>query len=228
LFMLLSLISVLREIFWMAAHIQGNSFPRPMSAAEERECLERMARGDYSARQQLIERNMRLVAHVIKKFEGTGEDKEDLISIGTIGLIKAVNTFNRKRGTRLATYAARCIENELLMHLRANSRRKQETSLHEPIGVDKEGNEITLIDILSSEENITDQVENNLLYEKLLQIIGRLKEREKKVLKMRFGLNSGQSHTQKQIAAQLGISRSYVSRIEKRVVQKLEQEFNAY
>ena len=223
---LFSLVEIFRQIWLMVGQIQSNSFPRPLSASQEGDFLEKMAEGDLEARQKLIEHNLRLVAHVIKKFERTGEEKEDLISIGTIGLIKAVNTFNRRRGTRLATYAARCIENEILMFLRAASRRKQEISLQEPIGIDKEGNEITLMEVISSEDTIFEEVELNLLREKLGKMIGNLKSREQKVLTMRFGLEEGGRHTQKQIAAMLGISRSYVSRIEKRVLQKLEQEFN--
>ncbi|MFY9385255.1 MAG: RNA polymerase sporulation sigma factor SigK [Dethiobacteria bacterium] len=223
---ILTLIEIFRQIWIMAGQIQGNSFPRPLSAAQESHYLQGMANGDLEARQKLIEHNLRLVAHVIKKFEHTGEDKEDLISIGTIGLIKAVNTFNRQRGTRLATYAARCIENEILMFLRAASKRKQEISLQEPIGVDKEGNEITLMEVISSDDTIFEEVELSLLQEKLSKMLHNLKNREKKVLTMRFGLQEGRRHTQKQIAASLGISRSYVSRIEKRVLQKLEREFN--
>ncbi|HOA35875.1 MAG TPA: RNA polymerase sporulation sigma factor SigK [Bacillota bacterium] len=223
---ILTLIEIFRQIWIMAGQIQGNSFPRPLSAAQESHYLQGMAKGDLEARQKLIEHNLRLVAHVIKKFEHTGEDKEDLISIGTIGLIKAVNTFNRQRGTRLATYAARCIENEILMFLRAASKRKQEISLQEPIGVDKEGNEITLMEVISSDDTIFEEVELSLLQEKLSKMLHNLKNREKKVLTMRFGLQEGRRHTQKQIAASLGISRSYVSRIEKRVLQKLEREFN--
>jgi RNA polymerase sporulation-specific sigma factor len=223
---LFTLIEIFRQIWIMAGQIQGNSFPRPLSAAQESHYLQGMANGDLEARQKLIEHNLRLVAHVIKKFEHTGEDKEDLISIGTIGLIKAVNTFNRQRGTRLATYAARCIENEILMFLRAASKRKQEISLQEPIGVDKEGNEITLMEVISSDDTIFEEVELSLLQEKLSKMLHNLKNREKKVLTMRFGLQEGRRHTQKQIAASLGISRSYVSRIEKRVLQKLEREFN--
>lgn len=225
-FLLVSLVTALREIWLMVGHIQNSSFPRPFNAVQEREYLEKMENGDQAARQLLIEHNLRLVAHVIKKFEHTGEDKEDLISIGTIGLIKAVNTFNNKRGTRLATYAARCIENEILMFLRSNQKKRHEVSLHEPIGVDKEGNEITLMEVISSDEAILDTVELNLLKENLLQIIEKLKAREKRVLLMRFGLDTGKRYTQKQIAARLGISRSYVSRIEKRIIQKLEREFN--
>lgn len=224
--LLVSLLTALREIWLLFGHIQNSSFPKPFSSAQEREYLQLMADGDQAARQKLIEHNLRLVAHVIKKFEHTGEEKEDLISIGTIGLIKAINTFNHARGTRLATYAARCIENEILMFLRSNTRKKQEISLQEPIGIDKEGNEITLMEVISSDDNIFETVEFNLLREKLVKMLDTLKAREKKVLTMRFGLGQGKRHTQKQIASQLGISRSYVSRIEKRILQKLEREFN--
>lgn len=223
---LFSLVEIFRQIWIMVGQIQGSSFPRPLSAAQESEYLQRMAAGDPEARQRLIEHNLRLVAHVIKKFEHTGEEKEDLISIGTIGLIKAVNTFNRQRGTRLATYAARCIENEILMFLRTTSKKKQEVSLQEPIGVDKEGNEITLMEVISSEDTIFEEVELSLLQDKLEKMLQNLKNREKNILIMRFGLEKGQCYTQKQIAATLGISRSYVSRIEKRALQKLEREFN--
>ncbi|NLA11205.1 MAG: RNA polymerase sporulation sigma factor SigK [Firmicutes bacterium] len=222
----LSLAELLRQLWIMVGQIQSRSFPRPLSPALEKEYLEKMAAGDYEARQLLIEHNLRLVAHVIKKFENTGEEKEDLISIGSIGLIKAVNTFKVNRGTRLATYAARCIENEILMFLRAAGRRKQELSLQEPIGVDKEGNEITLMEIIAGEESIFEEVEMRLLQEKLLKMMENLEKREKKILTMRFGLAEEKRYTQKQVAASLGISRSYVSRIEKRVLQKLEREFN--
>ncbi|NLY38317.1 MAG: RNA polymerase sporulation sigma factor SigK [Firmicutes bacterium] len=224
--LLLSLIAALREIWLMIGQIQNNSFPQPFSPQEEQKYLQRMAEGDEEAKQLLVEHNLRLVAHVIKKFENTGEEKEDLISIGTIGLIKAINTFNQQHGTRLATYAARCIENEILMFLRSNQKKKQEISLQEPIGVDKEGNEITLMEVIAGDDTILDTVELNLLQEKMAEMIDGLKAREKKVILMRFGLGMGKRHTQKQIAAQLGISRSYVSRIEKRIIQKLEQAFN--
>lgn len=225
-FLLLSVISTLREIWLMVGHISNNSFPQPFTAAEEREHLQRMEDGDSEARQLLIEHNLRLVAHVIKKYEHTGEDKEDLISIGTIGLIKAINTFNRKHGTRLATYAARCIDNEILMFLRSTQKKKQELSLHEPIGVDKEGNEITLMEVIAGDDTIVETVESTLLQEKLARMINKLQFRERTVLLMRFGLGLQRRYTQKQIAKQLGISRSYVSRIEKRVIHKLEREFN--
>ncbi|MDI9457377.1 MAG: RNA polymerase sporulation sigma factor SigK, partial [Bacillota bacterium] len=185
---LFSLVEIFHQIWIMVGQIQSRSFPRPLSAAQESKYLQRMAEGDLEARQLLIEHNLRLVAHVIKKFEHTGEEKEDLLSIGSIGLIKAVNTFNPSRGTRLATYAARCIENEILMFLRATSKKKNEISLQEPIGVDKEGNEITLIEVISSDDTIFEEVEMRLLQEKLLKMLQNLKDREKKVLTMRFGL----------------------------------------
>ncbi len=223
---LLALLSALQELFLMLGHIQSSSFPRPLTAAQERDCLCKMAEGDLDARRNLIECNLRLVAHVIKKFESSGEDKEDLIQIGTIGLIKAINTFKPEKGIRLATYAARCIENELLMYFRSIKRLSQEVSLQESIGIDKEGNEITLMEVLSGEDSISDQVEARLLQEKLLQKVNKLKKREKKVLTLRFGLGRGLRHTQKEIARELGISRSYVSRIEKKAIQQLTREFS--
>lgn len=219
-----ALFTALRELFFIIAHIQNSSFPQPLSATQEEEYLAKMEKGDPEARQLLIERNLRLVAHVIKKFECNSEEKEDLISIGTIGLIKAINTFNRKKGARLATYAARCIENELLMFFRATRKYSQNISLQESIGIDKEGNEITLMEVMASEDSIVEQVESNLLQAKLLQMVAALKKREQKVLMMRFGLKNGRRHTQKEVACRLGISRSYVSRIEKRALQKLSRE----
>lgn len=220
---LLSLVGALRELFLAVASIQNNSFPRPLPPAQEQECLRLMEEGDLEARHRLIEHNLRLVAHVIKKFEHSGEEKEDLISIGTIGLIKAIDTFDRRKGARLATYAVKCISNELLMHFRA-SRKHNYVSLHDSIGNDKEGNEITLLEIIAGDDSTLEQVESILLQEKLLQMVQRLKQREKKVLFMRFGLSRCPRQTQKQVAARLGISRSYVSRIEKRALQKLNRE----
>lgn len=214
-----------REFILLVSYITNNSFPQPLSAEEEKKYLQLMESGDDYARRKLIEHNLRLVAHIIKKFD-CKEENEDLISIGTIGLIKAINTFNRGKGTRLATYAARCIENEVLMHLRSTKRNKVEVSLQEPIGVDKEGNEITLLDILGTDSDVVPEtVEFKIAQKKLYEIIETLKAREQKVLKMRFGLLAGERKTQKEIAKQLGISRSYVSRIEKKVIRKLAEEF---
>jgi RNA polymerase sporulation-specific sigma factor len=214
------------QIATFAAYISNNSFPKPLSQKEEEEHLARMQKGDALARRILIERNLRLVAHMIKKFEHTGEDQEDLISIGTIGLIKAINTFKQGKGTRLATYAARCIENEILMHLRAIKKTKNDLYLQDPIGVDKEGNEIALIDILGSDPDmVLDKVEQELLQSRLYKIIKKLKKRERIVLTMRYGIPGGVRKTQKEVARHLGISRSYVSRIEKKVIQKIAEEF---
>ena len=188
--------------------------------------LEKMAEGDEEARNKLIEHNLRLVAHIVKKFENTGEDSEDLISIGTIGLIKAIESYSFGKGTKLATYAARCIENEILMHLRALKKTKKDVSLHDPIGHDKEGNEISLIDVLKSDlEDVFDTIQLNMELEKVKEYIDVLDEREKEVIIGRFGLNLTKERTQREIAKELGISRSYVSRIEKRALMKMFHEF---
>src|SRR5690606_90843 len=168
------------------------------------------------ARNQLVERNLRLVAHIVKKFDNTGEDTDDLISIGTIGLIKAINTFDPNRNARLATYAARCIENEILMHLRAQKKTRGEIMLYDPIGADREGNEVTLLDVLGTDPDaVADQVELGVEQERLQRLFGNLSRRERQVLAMRYGLWGGLRRTQRDISRMLGISRSYVSRIEK-------------
>jgi RNA polymerase sporulation-specific sigma factor len=206
----------------------GNVFPLPLSEAEEAALLIRLEHGDDEARNILIERNLRLVAHIVKKFDGTNDDTEDLISIGTIGLIKGINTFKRNRNTRLATYAARCIENEILMHLRAARKNRNDLMLGEPIGSDKEGNEITLLDILDTgSEVVADEVEVRLEEEKLREKLACLSRREKIVLELRYGLKDGMTRTQREIARLLGISRSYVSRIEKKALRKLFKEMAA-
>lgn len=175
-----------------------------------------MAEGDEEARNILIEHNLRLVAHIVKKFENTGEDSEDLISIGTIGLIKAIESYSTGKGTKLATYAARCIENEILMHLRALKKTRKDVSLHDPIGQDKEGNEISLMDVLKSDaEDIFETIQLNMELEKVKAYIDVLDDREREVIIGRFGLNLEKERTQREIAKELGISRSYVSRIEK-------------
>ncbi|MBM7867865.1 RNA polymerase sporulation sigma factor SigK [Heliobacterium gestii] len=206
----------------LLSYISNNAFPQPLSETEEAHCLARLKEGDEQARNKLIEHNLRLVAHLVKKFDGTGENNDDLISIGTIGLIKAINTFDAGKGTKLATYAARCIENEILMHLRAMKKMRGEVSLYDPIGVDKEGNEITLIDILGTDpESVSDVVENALEQARLLSKLKKLSKRERYVIELRYGLLSGCRQTQREIARNLGISRSYVSRIEKRAIMKL-------
>ncbi|MBD8003650.1 RNA polymerase sporulation sigma factor SigK [Bacillus norwichensis] len=215
-----------KELIFLVSYVKNNAFPQPLSPEDEKKYLMRMAEGDEEARNILIEHNLRLVAHIVKKFENTGEDSEDLISIGTIGLIKAIESYSFGKGTKLATYAARCIENEILMHLRALKKTRKDISLHDPIGQDKEGNEISLIDVLKSDaEDIFDTIQLNMELEKIKEYIDVLDEREKEVIIGRFGLNLEKERTQREIAKELGISRSYVSRIEKRALMKMFHEF---
>jgi RNA polymerase sporulation-specific sigma factor len=220
-------LSLLKGIALLVSYITNNAFPQPLSEEEEALQVLKMKEGNEEARNVLIEHNLRLVAHITKKFEGTGEDNDDLISIGTIGLIKAINTYNPNKGTRLATYAARCIENEILMHLRATKKQKVEVSLYDPIGTDKEGNEISLIDVLGTERDIVaEAVENLFEQRRVMEKIIILNPREKKVLELRYGLFNKLRKTQREIAKKLGISRSYVSRIEKKAIEKLMKELS--
>ncbi|MBS4176256.1 RNA polymerase sporulation sigma factor SigK [Lederbergia citrea] len=215
-----------KELIFLVSYVKNNAFPQPLSPEDEQKYLKQMADGDEHARNLLIEHNLRLVAHIVKKFENTGEDSEDLISIGTIGLIKAIESYSFGKGTKLATYAARCIENEILMHLRALKKTKKDVSLHDPIGHDKEGNEISLIDVLKSEaEDVFDTIQLNMELERVKEYIDVLDHREKEVIVGRFGLNLEKERTQREIAKELGISRSYVSRIEKRALMKMFHEF---
>ena len=204
-------------------------FLKPLSAQEEKSCLDAYQRGDTKARDILVERNLRLVAHVVKKYQGLPDDLDDLISIGTIGLIKAVMTYDSKKGNRLAAYAARCIDNELLMYLRSKKKTAREISLYEPIGTDKEGNEIHLLDIVEGGgEDIAEQYNRKEDAVRLYCYLdSELKEQEKQVLLLRYGLGGKAEYTQKQVAARLGISRSYVSRIEKNAIEKLRLRFAA-
>ena len=206
---------------------RSGSFPRPLSASEERMWLERLAQGDPEARNVLIERNLRLVAHIVKKYYAQSSDQDDLISIGTIGLIKAVETYKEDYGSRLATYAARCIDNELLMHFRAKKKTSKEVSLYEPIGTDKEGNQIQLLDVVVSEdEDVVELLEQDRKVRRLNEIIPQtLSGRELFIIINRYGLYGKKTMTQREIARKLGISRSYVSRIEKRAIEKLRQAF---
>ena len=194
---------------------------------QESECLKKMKNGDLEARNELIERNMRLVAHVAKKYQNPEDEMEDLISIGTIGLIKAVETYKEDYGSRLATYAARCIDNELLMHFRAKKKTSKEVSLYEPIGTDKEGNQIQLLDVVVSEdEDVVELLEQDRKVRRLNEIIPQtLSGRELFIIINRYGLYGKKTMTQREIARKLGISRSYVSRIEKRAIEKLRQAF---
>jgi len=220
----LAITGILKGSLCLFAYLNNQVFPQPLSEEDERKCLQEMQRGGEEARNILIEHNLRLVAHVVKKYESSGEDLEDLISIGTIGLIKAIRTYNFERGVKLATYAARCIDNEVLMHLRSTKKQKQEVSLYDPIGYDKEGNEISLIDILTNDNEIVDLVEAKIQEEKIRDKINLLSRRERQVIEMRYGLFNGLKETQRDIAKKLGISRSYVSRIEKKAIKKLIKE----
>lgn len=227
--LLFSLLGFVEPFLVFSGYIANtSSFPKPLTREEEEYYLKLFSKGDENARNVLIERNLRLVAHIVKKYNNTGKDVDDLISIGTIGLIKAISTFDMSKGTRLATYAARCIENEILMTIRSNKKSKIEVSLQEPIGIDKEGNEISLLDILGTDmDDILDEVHLKLQIKKLYQAINRvLKDREKIIIELRYGLIDGVCKTQREIANMLGISRSYVSRIEKRAIDKLYKALN--
>ena len=207
-------------------YINGSqTLPPPLSAQEESEILDRIDEEDGEAKQILVERNLRLVVYIAKKFENTGVDLEDLISIGTIGLMKSVNTFNSEKKIKLATYASRCIENEILMYLRRNNKIKTEVSIDEPLNKDSDGNELLLSDILGTDPDITyrnleDEVDMKLLKE----AIRKLNSREKNIMEMRFGFISGREKTQKEVADELGISQSYISRLEKKIIGKMRKD----
>ncbi|APC40659.1 RNA polymerase sporulation sigma factor SigK [Clostridium estertheticum] len=224
------LLDMIGNVTFLTAYITGSSsFPQPLSEEEEKFYLIKLGEGDLLAKGILVERNLRLVAHIVKKYSYPGKDVDDLISIGTVGLIKAIDSFDINKGTRLATYAARCIENEILMLIRNNKKTKGEVYLQDPIGTDKEGNEISLMDVLSSDEDsIVDIVESKIQIKKLYNKINvALMDREKTIIQMRYGLLDGNPRTQREIALILGISRSYVSRIEKRALKKLNKELNS-
>ena len=215
-----------KDFYIFSAAYSNNSFPEPLTKEQEDLYVEKAKLGDKEARSKLIEHNLRLVAHIVKKYDSKNEDTDDLISIGTIGLIKGVDSYSKKKNTRLTTYAARCIENEILMHFRNNKKRSKDISINESVGFDKEGNEITILDILKTpapdfaldihkEDNITD----------LKKYLSVLTKSEKEIIIDRYGLNDNDEITQKEIAKKMGISRSYVSRIEKRALTKMLREF---
>ena len=199
----------------------------PLSKDEEQVLLHKLPDGDQAARAILIERNLRLVVYIARKFENTGINIEDLISIGTIGLIKAVNTFNPEKKIKLATYASRCIENEILMYLRRNNKIRSEVSFDEPLNIDWDGNELLLSDVLGTENDIiTKDIEANVDKKLLKKALEQLNDREKQIMELRFGLVGGEEKTQKDVADMLGISQSYISRLEKRIIKRLRKEFN--
>lgn len=209
----------------------GDSFPKPLGRAEEQDCLQRWAAGDLEARNRLVEHNLRLVAHIIKKYYTQTEDIDDLISIGTIGLIKSINTFNPEKNIKLATYASRCIENEILMYLRRNNKTKMEVSIDEPLNVDWDGNELLLSDILGTDEDVIYRgIENEVERKLLMNAVSKLSKREKTIVRLRFGLGTvdGQEMTQKEVANLLGISQSYISRLEKKIMRQLKKEISLH
>jgi len=220
------LLALITGFRFLVGHISlRSSYPKPLSREEEKAEIEKYFSGDEKAKEKLIVHNMRLVAHIAKKYVSNGYDIDDLISIGTIGLIKAVNSYQRGKSTYLATYASRCIENEILMHLRSTKKQKNEVSLSEPIGTDKEGNDITLIDILASNElDVIDDVDTKMQVTEMLNKMDKLlDEREKKILILRYGIGGGTPLAQREVADKLGISRSYVSRLEKAAIAKIRE-----
>lgn len=212
---------LLNSVFWMLRIAPGGSFPRPLSKAEEADYLQRWAQGDLEARNLLVEHNLRLVAHIVKKYYAQTDDVEDLISIGTVGLIKGINTYKADRGVKLSSYVSRCIENEILMTFRGNRKNAGDVSLSETLDVEEDGG-LSLMDVVSQEEDLSERVGNEEICRKLRDAVGtELTEREARIIRMRYGLDGGEPFTQRQAAERCGISRSYVSRIEKRALEKL-------
>lgn len=223
----MDLLSLLSNLLFFVLHVtDADSFPKPLSKKEEERTLIALSEGDEAAKRKLIEHNLRLVAHIIKKYYSNYSEQEDLISVGTIGLIKGINSFKPEKGTKLATYCARCIENEILMYFRNAKKLSQEVSFSDPIDTDNEGNPLTLMDIVAIDDTIVDDIDTK---NKLIKLVAYLKEmpegRDKEIIFKRYGLNGSPPLTQKEVASDLSISRSYVSRIEKRVLKELRAKF---
>lgn len=213
-----------RKLYYVGG---SDALPPPLSKDEEEDLVNKLKDGDEAIRSILIERNLRLVVYIARKFENTGVNIEDLISVGTIGLIKAVNTFNPEKKIKLATYASRCIENEILMYLRRNSKIKAEISFYEPLNIDWDGNELLLSDILGTEnDTVYNLIEDEVDKQLLLMALKNLNDREKQIVKLRFGLNGTREKTQKEVADMLGISQSYISRLEKKIIRRLKKEIS--
>lgn len=222
-----SLLALLKNLVIFSSYVsEKSSFPKPLSKEKEKEYLDKCALGDEEAKEILVKHNLRLVAHIAKKYSNYG-DNDELISIGSIGLIKAIESFNHEKGTALATYASRCIENEILMTMRTSKKHRSNVSLNEPIGVDKDGNELVIMDMLCDDHSVIEDVENNIMMEKLLNITRSvLTNREFEIVRYRYGLGGYPALTQREVAKKFDISRSYVSRIEKKALEKIKQSIN--
>ena len=221
-----SLLALLKNLIIFSSYVtEKSSFPKPLSKEKEKEYLEKSAQGDKEAKEILVKHNLRLVAHIAKKYSNYG-DNDELISIGSIGLIKAIDSFRPDKSTTLATYASRCIENEILMTMRTSKKHRSNVSLNKPIGVDKDGNELVIMDMLCDERSLIDDVENNMMVEKLLKLTKEvLNEREFEIVRLRYGLGGCPALTQREVAKKFAISRSYVSRIEKKALEKLKKAY---
>ena len=233
---MLQILKLLFDRLWAALACPGGvhyvsgaqSLPPPLTPEEEKKLLARMMAGDAAARDELITHNLRLVVYLAKKYESSGVPQEDMISIGTIGLIKAVNTFTPERNIKLATYASRCIGNEILMYLRKSSNRRQDASIDEPLNTDSDGNELLLMDVLTSDQaQVGEELERNAERSALLAAVQALNPRERQIMELRFGLRDGVEHTQKEVADSIGISQSYISRLEKRIIKRLRQQIES-
>ena len=222
-----SLLALLKNLIIFSSYVtEKSSFPKPLSKEKEKEYLEKSAQGDKEAKEILVKHNLRLVAHIAKKYSNYG-DNDELISIGSIGLIKAIESFKPDKGTQLATYASRCIENEILMTMRTSKKHRSNVSLNEPIGVDKDGNELVIVDMLCDDCSVIEDVENSIMMEKLLRITKAvLDEREYEIIRLRYGLGGCGALTQREVAKKFDISRSYVSRIEKKALEKIKRSVN--
>jgi len=222
-----NLLTLLKNLIIFSSYMtEKSSFPKPLSKEKEQEYLKKSANGDKEAKEILVKHNLRLVAHIAKKYANYG-DNDELISIGSIGLMKAIESFKSDKGTSLATYASRCIENEILMTMRTSKKHRSNVSLNEPIGVDKDGNELVIMDMLESDQNVIEDVENSIMMEKLSQITkSALDEREYQIIKLRYGLENTGALTQREVAKKFNISRSYVSRIEKKALEKIKKSVN--
>lgn len=222
-----SLLALLKNLIIFSSYVtEKSSFPKPLSKEKEKEYLEKSAQGDKEAKEILVKHNLRLVAHIAKKYSNYG-DNDELISIGSIGLIKAIESFKPDKGTQLATYASRCIENEILMTMRTSKKHRSNVSLNEPIGVDKDGNELVIMDMLCDDCSVIEDVENSIMMEKLLRITKAvLDEREYEIIRLRYGLGGCGALTQREVAKKFNISRSYVSRIEKKALEKIKRSIN--